>query len=130
MPDAGLFAAAQGNTLKGDGLTKEVDRLLADGKMSRFIDDFPRHTVGHGTPVVRRVVERVAGGDQSVQQRDLDADRGARPQLPDDPALRLPVEIQGALGIVVEHRDHVRLSLDREPHMCDQPARQDRGRKR
>ena len=42
MPDDGLFAAAKGGTLKGDGLKKEVDRLLTDSKINRFIDDFAR----------------------------------------------------------------------------------------
>jgi mono/diheme cytochrome c family protein len=55
MPDANLFAAAKDGKLKGDSLKKEVDRLLADGKMSRFIDDFPRqwlqlHRVGMFPP--------------------------------------------------------------------------------
>lgn len=42
MPDDGLFAAARSGTLQGDGLTKEVDRMLADGKTNRFINDFVR----------------------------------------------------------------------------------------
>lgn len=42
MPDDGLSAAAKAGTLSGDGLQKEVDRLLADGKANRFIDDFSR----------------------------------------------------------------------------------------
>ena len=42
MPDDGLFAAAKSGALKGEGLKKEVDRLLADGKSSHFIDDFAR----------------------------------------------------------------------------------------
>ena len=42
MPDDALFTAAKGGTLKGDALKKEVDRMLADGKASRFIDDFSR----------------------------------------------------------------------------------------
>ena len=55
MPDDTLFTAAKGGTLKGDGLKKEVDRLLADGKASRFIDDFSRqwlqlHRVGMFPP--------------------------------------------------------------------------------
>jgi hypothetical protein len=40
MPDDALFAAAKAGTLKRDGLKKEVDRMLADSKASRFIDDF------------------------------------------------------------------------------------------
>lgn len=42
MPDDGLLAAARNGTLKGDGLKNEVDRLLTDGKIPRFIDDFTR----------------------------------------------------------------------------------------
>jgi len=42
MPDSALFSAAKAGTLSGDGLKKEVDRILADGKTSRFIDDFAR----------------------------------------------------------------------------------------
>ena len=55
MPDDALFTAAKGGVLKGDGLKKEVDRMLADGKASRFIDDFSRqwlqlHRVGTFPP--------------------------------------------------------------------------------
>ena len=55
MPDTGVFAAAKGGALKGDGLKKEVDRLLADSRINRFIDDFPRqwlqlHRVGMFPP--------------------------------------------------------------------------------
>ena len=55
MPDDALIAAAKGGTLKGDGLAKEVDRMLTDGKASRFIDDFSRqwlqlHRVGMFPP--------------------------------------------------------------------------------
>lgn len=42
MPDDDLSAAARSSALQGDGLTKEVDRMLADGKANRFIDDFVR----------------------------------------------------------------------------------------
>jgi len=42
MPDDGLFAAARSGSLQGDGLNKEVDRMLADGKSQRFINDFVR----------------------------------------------------------------------------------------
>ena len=55
MPDDALIAAVKGGTLKGDGLAKEVDRMLTDGKASRFIDDFSRqwlqlHRVGMFPP--------------------------------------------------------------------------------
>jgi mono/diheme cytochrome c family protein len=55
MPDDALFAAAKSGTLNGDGLKKEVDRMLADGKTSRFIEDFARqwlqlHRVGMFPP--------------------------------------------------------------------------------
>jgi mono/diheme cytochrome c family protein len=55
MPDDGLFKAAQSGSLKGDGLQAEVDRMLADGKASRFVDDFARqwlqlHRVGMFPP--------------------------------------------------------------------------------
>jgi hypothetical protein len=42
MPDDGLFAAAQSGGLNGDGLQKEVSRMLTDGKADRFVDDFAR----------------------------------------------------------------------------------------
>jgi hypothetical protein len=55
MPDEALFAAAKSSTLNGEGLKKEVDRMLADSKASRFIDDFARqwlqlHRVGMFPP--------------------------------------------------------------------------------
>lgn len=55
MPDEALFTAAKDGTLNGDGLTKAVDRMLTDGKASRFIDDFARqwlqlHRVGMFPP--------------------------------------------------------------------------------
>ena len=42
MPDDGLFAAARSGSLHGDGLKTEVDRLLSDNKINRFINDFVR----------------------------------------------------------------------------------------
>ena len=42
MPDDALFTAAKGGALKGDGLKKEVDRMLADSRINRFIDDYSR----------------------------------------------------------------------------------------
>jgi len=55
MPDDALFTAAKGGRLNGAGLQKEVDRMLADSKVSRFIDDFARqwlqlHRVGMFPP--------------------------------------------------------------------------------
>ncbi len=55
MPDDSLLTAAKGGTLNGDGLKKEVDRMLTDSKASRFIDDFARqwlqlHRVGMFPP--------------------------------------------------------------------------------
>ena len=55
MPDDGLFAAAQGGSLNGEGLKKEVDRLLTDSKTNRFVNDFARqwlqlHRVGMFPP--------------------------------------------------------------------------------
>jgi hypothetical protein len=55
MPDEALFAAAKNSTLNGEGLKKEVDRMLAESKASRFIDDFARqwlqlHRVGMFPP--------------------------------------------------------------------------------
>ncbi|MBL9158688.1 MAG: DUF1592 domain-containing protein [Verrucomicrobiales bacterium] len=55
MPDEALFASAKGGVLAGEGLAKEVDRLLADEKAGRFIDDFARqwlqlHKVGMFPP--------------------------------------------------------------------------------
>ncbi len=55
MPDDALFTAAKGGKLSGDALQKEVDRMLADSKASRFIDDFARqwmqlHRVGMFPP--------------------------------------------------------------------------------
>jgi PAS domain-containing protein len=44
MPDTTLFDAARGGKLTGDdvSLAAQVDRMLADPKIDRFIDDFPR----------------------------------------------------------------------------------------
>lgn len=55
MPDDRLFAAAKSGGLKGDGLNKEIDRMLADDRINRFIDDFSRqwlqlHRVGMFPP--------------------------------------------------------------------------------
>ena len=55
MPDDALFTAARAGSLNGEGLKKEVDRMLMDSRMSRFIDDFSRqwlqlHRVGMFPP--------------------------------------------------------------------------------
>jgi hypothetical protein len=42
MPDQGLFDAARDGKLTGENLVTQVDRMLADPKIDRFIDDFPR----------------------------------------------------------------------------------------
>ena len=46
MPDDGLFNAASSGTLNGEGLKKEVDRMLTDDRINRFIDDFSRQWLG------------------------------------------------------------------------------------
>lgn len=55
MPDDSLFAAAGNGKLSGDGLKKEVERMLSDSRIDRFIDDFSRqwlqlHRVGMFPP--------------------------------------------------------------------------------
>jgi hypothetical protein len=55
MPDEGLVATARNSALNGDGLREEVDRMLADERINRFIDDFSRqwlqlHRVGMFPP--------------------------------------------------------------------------------
>ncbi|WP_395736596.1 DUF1592 domain-containing protein [Prosthecobacter sp.] len=55
MPDDALFTAAKGGTLNGEGLKKEVGRMLTDSRINRFIDDFSRqwlqlHRVGMFPP--------------------------------------------------------------------------------
>lgn len=42
MPDDALFTAAESGVLTGEGLRKEVDRMLTDSRINRFIDDFSR----------------------------------------------------------------------------------------
>jgi len=42
MPDDTLLVVARSGSLQGDRLKNEVDRMLADGKSNRFIDDFVR----------------------------------------------------------------------------------------
>ena len=55
MPDAPLYASAKNGGLSGDGLGKEIDRMLSDERINRFIDDFSRqwlqlHKVGMFPP--------------------------------------------------------------------------------
>lgn len=55
MPDKALSDAAKGGKLSGEGLAKEVGRMIADGKADRFIEDFSRqwlqlHRVGMFPP--------------------------------------------------------------------------------
>ncbi|QDV23186.1 DUF1592 domain-containing protein [Aureliella helgolandensis] len=55
MPDDRLFATAKGGNLNGEGLEKEVDRMLVDSRINAFIDDFSRqwlqlHRVGMFPP--------------------------------------------------------------------------------
>ena len=42
MPDNSLFNSAREGKLKGNGLSAEVDRLLADARIHRFVEDFSR----------------------------------------------------------------------------------------
>lgn len=55
MPDNRLLAAAEEGTLRSDRMAEEVDRMLADEKINRFVEDFPRqwlqlHRVGMFPP--------------------------------------------------------------------------------
>jgi len=55
MPDDPLFAAAKDGTLGKDTLSKQVDRILSDSRINRFVDDFSRqwlqlHRVGMFPP--------------------------------------------------------------------------------
>lgn len=55
MPDERLFAAARSGMLHGQGLQDEVERMLADRRMDRFVEDFARqwlqlHRVGMFPP--------------------------------------------------------------------------------
>ncbi len=55
MPDDALFTAAKDGALKGDDLKQTVNRMLSDGRINRFIDDFSRqwlqlHRVGMFPP--------------------------------------------------------------------------------
>ena len=55
MPDENLLASAKDGTLKGPVLKKQIDRMLADKRNERFIEDFARqwlqlHKVGMFPP--------------------------------------------------------------------------------
>jgi len=55
MPDEALLAAAKNGALTGEGLGEELDRLLADPKIDRFVEDFSRqwlqlHSLGMFPP--------------------------------------------------------------------------------
>ncbi|TVS20901.1 MAG: DUF1592 domain-containing protein [Planctomycetaceae bacterium] len=55
MPDNGLFLAGRDGALTGDGLNKEVDRMLTDSRINRFTEDFSRqwlqlHSLGMFPP--------------------------------------------------------------------------------
>jgi mono/diheme cytochrome c family protein/transcriptional regulator with XRE-family HTH domain len=55
MPDDALFRTAKSGNLKDETLRKEVDRILADERTNRFVDDFSRqwlqlHRVGMFPP--------------------------------------------------------------------------------
>lgn len=55
MPDNELFAAARSGSLQGDRLKQEIDRMLSDSRISRFVEDFSRqwlqlHRVGMFPP--------------------------------------------------------------------------------
>jgi hypothetical protein len=79
MPDEQLFAAASAGTLRGDGLKKEVDRLLADSKSNRFVDDFAgQKAVSHLRPVAGNKPARRAGRVLSRDLREEPDDRQLR----------------------------------------------------
>jgi mono/diheme cytochrome c family protein len=42
MPDERLFTTAKAGALNGEGVKREVDRILTDEMTSRFVDDFSR----------------------------------------------------------------------------------------
>ena len=55
MPDDSLFTATRSGNLNSEGLKKEVNRMLTDDRINRFIDDFSRqwlqlHRVGMFPP--------------------------------------------------------------------------------
>ncbi|XZE55024.1 DUF1592 domain-containing protein [Planctomycetaceae bacterium SH139] len=55
MPDNALFATADAAELKGENLKREIDRMLTDQRIQRFVDDFSRqwlqlHRVGMFPP--------------------------------------------------------------------------------
>ena len=55
MPDGTLFSKAREGKLNGEELTKQVDRMLSDARIERFVEDFSRqwlqlHRVGMFPP--------------------------------------------------------------------------------
>ncbi|MCA9106687.1 MAG: DUF1592 domain-containing protein, partial [Planctomycetales bacterium] len=55
MPDDSLYSAAADGSLQGEGLDRQVDRMLSDDRVHRFVDDFSRqwlqlHRVGMFPP--------------------------------------------------------------------------------
>ncbi|WP_437200863.1 DUF1592 domain-containing protein [Planctomicrobium sp. SH664] len=55
MPDEALTSSARSDRLSGASLQQQVDRMLADGRINRFLEDFPRqwlqlHRVGMFPP--------------------------------------------------------------------------------
>lgn len=42
MPDDDLFATAEGGGLNGEGLKQQVDRMLTESRIDRFLEDFSR----------------------------------------------------------------------------------------
>ncbi|MCA9115299.1 MAG: DUF1592 domain-containing protein [Planctomycetaceae bacterium] len=73
MPDQQLAAAAREGRLTGGGLATEVDRMLSDDKIIRFIEDFPRqwlqlHRLGMFPPDARLYPEYDAWLETSMHE--------------------------------------------------------------
>lgn len=96
--------------------------VLDDGRdrpalLLRVVDALGRRE-DHDRPVVQRVVERRAGEHEAVDQRDGHARLHARRQRPQGVVAGGPVEVQVIPDACVDHRDHRRASVDREPHVA------------
>ncbi len=76
-------------------------------------------------PVVHRVVERGAGQDQPVDERDGDAQLGALGATPQQPAGGRPVQQQPLAVAPVQHRDHDRAVVGGEPDVGDEALVED-----